>query len=328
MAGQEQPFLVPSAFLHACPIGLLLQNLSGGVHMHRLSSRLSLTAIALLAAAGCSDSTAPAGSTDVSSLSSLPPNAIPVSACLTTITTPGDYWLTRDLNCTVTVAAIRIYASGTTLHLNGHQLYSIPEIAIELHGDNATVVGPGVVKAGRFPIFIRGSNNLIRGLRVVDYDLGIYDTGTNNVIRDVTFQGRGIGYAAVYVGTGTVIQRSTVIGPVENGFVGGSGALIDSNRVQEAGIAISVGTQSTVSNNLIDLSDHAIDIFGAQNTVSNNRIKRSEVGIQAEGTGNLITGNLLRDHNRLDMVDLNVDACVVNTWTNNLFLTAYPDCLQ
>ena len=56
--------------------------------------------------------------------------------------------------------------------------------------------------------------------------------------------------------------------------------------------------------------------------------KGIEIRILAEGIGNLITGNLLRDHNGSDMVDQNVDGCVVNTWTNNLFLTAYPDCLQ
>jgi len=288
--------------------------------MRSLSSRLSLAAIALVAAVGCSDSTAPAGSTDVLSLSVLPPNAIPVSKCQTFITAPGDYWLTKELvNCQGPFAAIRINASGAILHLNGHRVATIPgsepDIAIELIGDNATVVGPGFVSSGNFAIFINGSNNHVRYLTVKPYDMGIYVAGgTNNVIRGVTF--REGGYAAVDAAsgaTGTVIRRNTVRDPLPSsgdyGFlIFSSDGLIDSNRVEAMG--------------------SGIEIRGTQNTVSNNRVAWSGAGILVEGTGNFITGNLLRDHNGSDMIDRNVDACVVNTWTNNLFLTAYPDCLQ
>ena len=275
------------------------------------SSRFPLAAIALLAALGCSESTAPAGSTDGPSASILPVNAIPVSRCGTFITAPGDYWLTKDLlACRGPFAAIRIDASGAILHLNWHRVLTVPgsrDIAIELIGDNATVLGPGFVNTGNMGILIDGSNNQVRGVTVLGYDQGIYVAGgTGNLIEDVIFRG---GYAALSSGgTGTIIRHNTVTGPAENGFlIYGSGELIDSNQLEAAGWAIMIA--------------------GDQDTVSNNRIIRSGTGILVAGVGNLITGNLLR-HNGEDLVDWNADACLVNTWINNQFSTAYPDCLQ
>jgi hypothetical protein len=263
----------------------------------------------------------------------LPPGAIPVNACGTVISQPGDYWLTKDLrNCAQTYSTISISADNVTLHLNGHRLEADPRLEMEecisVAGSNVAILGPGTLGFCWKGIVMSGTGTRVRGVKLASFDLGIYQTGGgNNLIEDVTFLGGG--YAAITGASSSTIRHSTFAAELENHIDGGTNLVIESNTLFGGGPngAINVSDGNTISNNRI--RDAVVGISGGSgNTISGNHLNGRDIGIMISGSGNVISGNGVENFGYLDLWDLNPDGCMVNTWINNRFSTADPICLQ
>ena len=283
----------------------------------------TLPLMILLGAMACENGADPTANSAVPQFSDshLPPGAIAVNTCGAVLSTPGDYWVTKDLTCGGThtlLPVIQVGGTNVTLHLNNHTLRSgrnpIPETSacLTVGGTGNTVVGPGQV--GGFcdrGISLSGSHNTLHGLRIFGWDLALeLNPGFANTVEDVTFIGAG--YAAVY-GAATidslVLRRNTVNGNYENGFknMAGTNQVIEYNTLFNVGFAMTIG--------------------GTGSTIRGNKVLNAGDALIVTGTGLTIIDNIFR-HNSWDITDKNANPCVVNHYANNIFARASDSCIQ
>jgi hypothetical protein len=272
----------------------------------------------LLLAAACSEPSGVANDQvpEFQSADGLPAAAIRVTQC-GVLSTPGDYWLTKDLtHCTGQSPALTINAPGAILHLNRHTISSSPNgqagICISVDADGISIEGPGVLRGcSNMGIQMQGSNTVVRWITVDEYDEGMFVYGSNNLVEYVVFRGSAspaAGYAAVIdVGNQNIFRKNRLLAASEKGFQLRSNAMVESNLIAGPGWGIAVQ--------------------GAGARITGNRIAHAGTGILVDGTGNVIEGNILK-HNSEDIVDHNDNACAVNTYLGNRFSFSIPDCIQ
>lgn len=189
-------------------------------------------------------------------------NCTAVTTVPTTISSPGIYCLTGDVDGTsvTTGHAIDIDADNVILDLKGH-----------------TLIGPptALLNTG---IFVEDRRNVtIMNGTVLGFDQQVREGGRGNIIEDLRLDG-GFEYPIVAAGQGTLIRRNLVVNCRISGIgVGGSNTHVIDNDVVDCG------------------SFFGIQVGGDHHFVVNNRVSGAPAcGIDATvGTGNKIRDNIV-----------------------------------
>lgn len=221
--------------------------------------------------------------------------ATPVDSC-TTITEPGRYELTTDLEGTDAAVCIDVRASNVAFDGNGHTIDgSLVGSAVERPGPG-TRVGVGI-DAGRSGQL---SNVTVSNVTVTDFYHGILaETVSGGTVRNVTATGNG-GGVVLDDATGVTVADSTVSENVVFGVLADSRAVASAadTRVENStlegngvvGVALVSQNGSTVADNEVGGSEVGILAFRGTNlTVADNRVVDSGVVGVVLGGGALQT---------------------------------------
>jgi len=228
----------------------------------------------------------------------------PITACGTTISAPGAYYLANGLSeADHNTTCITITASNVTLNLNGQASTSTAGVTTFIEADavhNLVIQGGGSRTPGSFSGFSDGiefsgvQNSVVMGVSAADtslYAFHVFDFGPGTPSKDNTF-------------SGNIVTGSTF------GFlIQGSGHnTIKGNTVSsglQIGISIAAGKGNVVQGN----------------TVTGEPVWGILVGPPATDT--LIQGNTVTGSGTFDLQDNNA-ACGSDHWSSNHFGTADP----
>lgn len=248
-----------------------------------------------------------------------------ISGCPANIPASGNYQLTADLGCTVTISA-----SNVSLALNGHTI-TAPAASDGIHVNvggtgrlnHVGIQGPGLI------IENSASNS---GISIVNTDY--------SQVALVTVKG---GFYGGILGTGDTFLTvgSNVLAGGSIAGSGGAGVLIiactsctisgnDVSRNAGQGIFIGDGSANTVNNNTANGNNSGIFVFTEPGTrVSGNVTNGNIVGILVEGPGGVqvFSNTSSRANANSDLVDL-TPGCTGNLWSNNVFQTANQSCIN
>jgi parallel beta-helix repeat protein len=215
--------------------------------------------------------------------------ATAVTSCGETITSPGAYELTHNLDCSGG-NGVSVQSSDVTLSLNGFTI-DHTDVGVYSYGlDNVTVMGPGTIaNAHNYAILMQSQTNSgVDGVTMFNSFVGMflnYSTGGTNFVRNV--DSRGSYY-------NILIQFST--------------AEVSNN-------VCSAGTYG-----ILDWYSQGGNFHG--NTCNDN----SADGIHAESATNAIFhDNTATGNGSYDGFD-SLEDCGTNQWYGNLFGTFSPAC--
>lgn len=266
-----------------------------------------------------------------------------VNACGQTLSSPGQYLLATNLDCSHSLAnGINVTASGVVLHLGGRTLSStdcdgtkgIAGIAVS-PGANGVQIDGGTVTGFNDGIDIASANSRVSGVNVTGACFfGIALSGQNNRVDTsvVTLSGMdGVGIGAA---TGTHIESNNIS---NNARVGvdisnfSSGNFVENNVInnngildgEQGGVAIFNGKRNLISNNTINNNFNGIELESPGNTVRNNTVSGSVgAGIFALviASPSSVKGNTVLGSGVVDMSDDSPN-CGKDKWQMNYFQT-------
>ena len=179
-----------------------------------------------------------------------------------TISSPGFYYITKDLTCAAGVHGITITADNVTLDLMGFSLV----------GPGDTGIYDGIYMYGRSNVEIR--NGTIRDFQ----NHAIFEQGTGGKVHQITnICAKDNGYSGIWLqGRGHIVERCTAVGH------------------SVSGIWIDAG--STVTGNICYQNDQGgISASAGGATISGNTCYDNGRGIYA-GIGSTVTGNTCYDN--------------------------------
>ena len=220
-----------------------------------------------------------------------------ISACGTTISTPGSYYVTQNLSTTGT--CITVTSNDVTIDLMGLSLTgggAASTYGVYINSVANVEIRNGTIRGfsrGIYSLYTSGSGMGIRVISVramanaVGIDLGSF----NNLVKDciaadsTTGNGISVGYSSVVIG-------STAYNNKLMGISAGSGSTVTGNTAysnQEIGIEASAG--STVADNSASSNLWSGIYAGIGSTVSgNSTYSNQRHGIEAS-TGTTVTRN-------------------------------------
>jgi parallel beta-helix repeat protein len=157
--------------------------------------------------------------------------AIDISSCPITITTPGVYHVTQDLNCSGGGAAIQVNADNVTVLLDGH-----------------TITGPGSMVSSADAVFVNGDNCSVSGGMIQNFDTAVNLEGSSCSASGLTITHCNFG--------------------VE---LGGNGETASGNMITGADIGILIGeVENTVTGNTCNNNSTGIEEDGGECTITGN----------------------------------------------------------
>ncbi len=195
-----------------------------------------------------------------------------------TISSPGFYYITKDLSCAAGVHGITITADNVTVDLMGFSLV----------GPGGTGYFDGIYMWGRTNVEIRngtvrqfqhygigdcsslGTSHRIINIRVRNNgDPGIYLLGKSHLVKDCTAMENGD--HGIYAGSGSTVTGNTCYNNDNVGITTNGSATVTGNTCYNNDrIGIFAGAGSTVTGNTCyDNRDHGI-LAGAGSTVTDN----------------------------------------------------------
>jgi parallel beta-helix repeat protein len=248
--------------------------------------------------------------------------ATPISACNTMINQPGDYILTKDLQCPGN--GVLVFASHVTLNLNGHNIegkrpYGAVGITVMVASE-VTILGPSTI------------SNFVTGILFVGVDHSSVRmvTSSENVSQGFSFENFHQRLSQV-----NTFENNTAAFNRRTGFdiAGGEQNTFENNTAtfnQGAGFGIGNAKQNTFRANVSTGSRYGFYLTpGAhENRLEGNTARFNSVaGIITlmDATGNVIRGNTARD-NALDLDEENTNCD--NVWEDNSFGTANKPCIH
>jgi parallel beta-helix repeat protein len=258
-----------------------------------------------------------------------------ISICGTTISSPGDYKVVSDLNCSgdgITITSSGVHLS-MALHVltgngTGTGLSVLAGATADVDVENGTLTGfsTGVRIVGAQGVNLVAVTATANGTGVV-LDHASYNELTDTLATNNT--GDGI---QAFSSNHNVITASLGNG---NGGAGLVGQDFDDNDLAANGFHQNVGDGLRLDggshgnvlrgNDASDNGGNGINLVDADgNTLKANHARgNSGIGIlvQAGSTQNLLQGNTAQQNSTLDVADLNPDPCVDNTWKGNNFTT-------
>lgn len=284
----------------------------------------------------------------------------PVGGCPQTLSTPGEYVLTGDLECSGAVNGVIITAGNVVFHLAGHtisntaicsSLENLESVGIFVAGGISSVrVDGGKVSGFNDGVLLSSSNSRVEGMTVTNACVfGILGQGRNNRIEknSVTASGDGVALVPAYntrvtsndlssnVRAGIAISDFASRNLIENNILNNNGT-----TGEGYGVAIINGHGNIVRYNAINKNNFGIRLGsavkrngtpGLQNSVIANTVNgNSKLGIwiqQIFGAPstikfNTVLGNGNGDPDEADMFDENA-GCGGNNWVplSNTFQT-------
>lgn len=240
--------------------------------------------------------------------------AQPITACGTTITIPGSYYLTGNLTCTGTSNGITVAADNVTIDLNGFALTG-PGLRFGVTNQDSSG------SCAFVPKYLKVTNG-----RISNWLTGIRLCAPTNApaqlsrasIRSLTISGNGSGVSLVNQ-IGAVVYQN----------------VIESNNLPAAapyGVHILKGSLNSVSSNTIRFNNvvGVLLTLGTEQNVSNNTLQNNGAhGIRVQGASDLnkIRSNQVFGHTTWDLADEN-PACGTNTWSGNAYGTRSQSCIN
>lgn len=266
-----------------------------------------------------------------------------VTTCGQTLTTPGEYLLTTDLDCSGSfTSGIVISASDVVFQLAGHTIAStdcdvtrgISGISVG-GGVSGVKIEGGTVRGFNDGISLGAANSRISGMTVTGACIfGIAISGTNNQVNTSTVTLSGMDGIGIGAAAGTQIRNSDIS---DNARIGvgisnfSNNSVIENNIInrngirdgEQGGVAIFNGTGNIIANNAINNNFNGIEIESPGNTVRGNTVSGSvSVGIFVISIGSpaAVKYNAVLGSAFIDMLDDSA-TCSGNTWTRNTFQT-------
>jgi hypothetical protein len=273
------------------------------------------------------------------------PQVTGISQCGTLITLPGTYQLTKSLQSpSFTVDCIRIKASAVSLNLGGFNITGP-------FGQNVTAAGIRIldsasgVQIGAFGstiegfavgILVEGTGVSLLGPLVVTENLqqGVLVNHANNVVIQNLSSGGNAGTGLEVALSSGVMVQSQVTLQSNNGYglwvhSSSGNQFFELSATQNLMSGIYVGESGALSSGA-DKSPATApaasqqNIFLAGGVIANGG---SGIVIGSGDTLNYIVGMQGQSNGATDAVDQNGD-CTHNTWTQNMFATKNPACIQ
>ena len=225
--------------------------------------------------------------------------ATPVTSCGTTITAPGEYVLTADLNCYTNQVGLTIDGNNIDFSLNGFDITNFSNANVGIAAglfnavDDVHVTGPGTITgygiAGVY--FSQTANSSAENLTVRGSDNGVWKVGGTNTTGNRIL---GNDVAGNDVGVNNNSQFVEIAGNECSNYLGQAGILVSSHN-----------------NNVHD------------NTCNDGA--GTGILLQAPAGNNTITANTATGNATIDARDENAN-CGTNTWSGNTFGTFDPAC--
>jgi len=250
-----------------------------------------------------------------------------INSCPANVTTAGDYQLTADLGCTITISA-----SGVSLKLNGHT------IAPPSGNDGIDVTGAGRLNhvGIQGPGLIKGIGSTVIGINIgnVDYSqVGLVTikgfvagiavaAGNTQSATFLTIASNVIGQSS---GIGIFLNNCTSCAVFGNDVSGSGGTSPSTDANPGVGIAVQGGGGgNTVNNNVSNGNVFAgIGIGGGTgNRVYGNTTNgNGAYGIGVGAPGTQVFSNTSQANGTADLIDQSA-TCSGTVWGNNVFQTS------
>jgi hypothetical protein len=266
----------------------------------------------------------------------------PVTDCAQTLSVPGEYVLTVNLDCSGTFTnGVNITASNVVFHLAGHTISSTDcddtksIQGILVSGLSGVRIDGGTVKGFNDGIGLTSSHSRVSAMTVTNACIfGIVVSGENNQVDTSVVTLSNLDGIGLQLASGTLIVANDISGnlrlgvdisnnsnnnSVKSNIINGNGIIAK----EQGGVGIFFGTNNVVANNALNSNFNGIEIESPGNFVQDNRVNgSSDIGIFINPFGspstvkhNTVLGSVLND-----MADDNA-SCDTDTWKNNIFQT-------
>jgi parallel beta-helix repeat protein len=276
--------------------------------------------------------------------SALPASAATsIASCPFTITAPGNYVVTADLNCAGD--AIDVQSSNVSVSLNGHIITGpgtvsdwgavkfTGSIGVKVTGagrlNHVIIEGPGLIrKFAEGVLFLNAdycqvnlvtasSNNAgIEGLTVTYLTLGSDVTGSN------------ADYGVFLAGSiNGAVTNNDASGNLMNGIYVGATTATPGSHIGP-GLNSGSSISNTVINNTANGNDEGIVIEADGSRVIGNVTNGNRIGIRAGGMGNQIFSNKSSVANAVFDLSADETACIWSLWSDNIFFTRNQVCIH
>lgn len=260
------------------------------------------------------------------------PQVTGISQCGTLITLPGTYQLTQSLQSpSFTVDCIRIKASAVSLNLGGFNISGPFGLNVTAAGirilDSASGVQIGAlgstIQGFAVGILVEGTGVSLLGPLVVTKNLqqGVLLSHANNIVIQNLNSGGNAGTGLEIALSSGVMVQSQVTLQSNNGY----GLWVHSSSGNQ--FFQLFATQNLLSGIYVGESGALAsqqNIFLAGGVIANGG---SGIVIGSGDTLNYIVAMQGQSNGATDAVDQNGD-CTHNTWTQNMFVTKNPACIQ
>jgi len=267
----------------------------------------------------------------------------PVSSCGQTLSTPGQYVLAGDLDCSGTSAnGINIAANKVVLHLAGHTLSSADCDATKgiaginiLSGLAGVQVEGGTVKGFNDGIVLYSSKSRVNGVTVTGACMfGIAVSGQDNridtsVVTQSGIDGIGIGAASGIHVISNDISGNARVGVDISNFSNGNFVednLINNNGLvdhEQGGVAIFNGSGNLIANNSINNNFNGVELESPGNILQSNTVNGSVgsgIFVLTIASPSTLQRNTVLGSAVVDLSDDNA-GCSGDTWSKNIFVT-------
>jgi hypothetical protein len=216
-----------------------------------------------------------------------------------TISQPGSYYLSGDINVPAGMTAIGVYGAGVTIDLNGFAIRNVTGQGIVYNGGVK-----GVTVCNGF--FVNCSANLINGF-----------IAPNTVLRDIqAVDCTGL----TYLGDRALVERCILTGAVNEGLVTGAGSIVrdcvvtgsatgyPGISVGAGGFSVSVGPGGLVERCVVSGFGRGVQI--GSGSVRGCTLLSNTIGIQCTGA-TVVEGNLCDGNGTGILVDASTGRCRV-----------------
>lgn len=264
-----------------------------------------------------------------------------VTTCGQTLSTPGQYLLANNLDCTNTSThGIEITASNVTFHLGGHTMkndacnQSFDGIVADSGLSNVVIDG-GTVSGFNDGIVLYSSNSRASGMTVTSAcEFGMAISGANNQVDTSVVTASGVDGIGIGAATGIHIVSNNISGNARLGVDianNSNGNFVENNVInnngildgEQGGIAIFYGVKNLIANNAINNNLNGIELESPGNTVRSNVVSGSVGGgilVVASASPSSVKGNTVLGSGVVDMSD-DSPKCGKDKWKMNVFQT-------
>ncbi|MEO6026453.1 MAG: hypothetical protein ABIR79_06265 [Candidatus Binatia bacterium] len=179
-------------------------------------------------------------------------------------------------------------------------------------------------------------NKLVGNLSVNTSNAAFQVFGNNNAFVQNAVQQAGSGFRTEPGTIGNSFKENTVTATATGFNIAGAKHVLKSNTANRSivtgfRLAAGPGGHALKANVSIGIRGEAgsgsgFDVGSGDNVLKSNRAHEHEIGFGVRVPGNVLSGNVATG-NVADGFDQDV-ACAGNTWKNNVFLRAFPDCAR